>query len=239
MRGCVPEQGADVNAPAARDRVQRLRGLAGVGEPGRDGLSNELADVRRIALSMIENPRGGVGWFLHWQVVGHAPPLRVGVAAQVEADVRVPGLGAAEHDELVDAFGHVADGVDGRRAGARDDRIRFGESFAYSPPGPESQPRGVDLVVRAHAGPGDPVQTVPSPLEPATADGAPQIVIVSPGHNGLGARDEPALPSSGIGEGAGESTLPHQQIILRNCSVKPYLQYARCSQPDYLSRYVV
>jgi len=91
--GCVPEQGGDLNVPAAGDRAQRLRGLAGVGEPGGDRLQHELADVRRIAFAMIEYPCGGVGWFLGGQVVDHAPLLRADVTAQVQADFGVPGLG--------------------------------------------------------------------------------------------------------------------------------------------------
>jgi len=240
-RGYVPEQGPDVNVPAAGDWCQRLCGLAGVSEAGGDGLLHQLADVRRIALTMIENPGGDVGWFLHWQIVGHTPPLRVGVTAQMEADTWIPGLGAAKHDELMEAFGYIADAIDGRRAGARHDRIRFGEPFACIPARLEPQPCGVDFVVRADAGLGDPVETVTGPLEPAAADGAPQVVIVGPGRDGLGTRDESTLASGDVREGADETTLPHKSIILRNWSDKPFLQCVSdetAAKPDHLSRCV-
>jgi hypothetical protein len=93
-----------VNVPAACDRPQRLLGLAEVGESGRDGLVYELANVPRVSLAVIEDPCRSVGRFLDRQVVGHPPSYRANVAAQVQPDVRVPGLSAPEHDELVDTL---------------------------------------------------------------------------------------------------------------------------------------
>jgi hypothetical protein len=201
---CRPEQRVHLNIPAARDRSQSSLGLAVIGEPGRDGLLHELADVPWVSLAVIENPSCGLGRFLHRQVVGHPPLHRADIAAQVQPDTRVPGLGAPEHDELVDARRHVPDAVDCRGAGTGNDRVRLAEPLPCIPVRRQPQPRRVDVVVPAHPGPRDPVKAVPGPLQPAAAYGPPQIVVVGPGRDRLRARDEPALPRRRIGDNSGE-----------------------------------
>lgn len=193
-----------MNIPAACDRRERSLGLVGVDQSGRDGFPHELAHMPRVALAVIEDPRRGVGRFLDRQVAGHPPRHRADVTAQVQPDIRVPGLGAPEHDELIPAFGHIPDAVHGRRAGARHDRVRLGEPIPRFPPRRKPQPRGVDLVVRAHPGPYDPVQAMPRPLEPAATDRAPQVIVIRPGRNRLRPGDEPPLPCGDVPECGGE-----------------------------------
>jgi hypothetical protein len=62
-----------VEVPLAGDRVQHLCRLPGAGESLADGLPDELADMPWVARAMIEDPCGGVGWFLHGEVIGNAP----------------------------------------------------------------------------------------------------------------------------------------------------------------------
>ncbi len=78
-----------------------LRSLARLGESHGGGLSHELADMCQITLAMVQDPRGGVGRFLNRQVVGNSPMLITDVAARVQPDIGIPGLNAAEHDELM------------------------------------------------------------------------------------------------------------------------------------------
>ena len=61
-RGSLPEQGAEVNVPAACRRTQRLCGLTAICEPGDDDLPHELADVRRVALAVERPCEDGAAW---------------------------------------------------------------------------------------------------------------------------------------------------------------------------------
>ena len=209
------EQNAEVNAPTPGHRLQDLRRLVRLSEPGGDGLSHELADMCRITLTMVEDPGGGLSWFLNRQVVGNSPMLVAEVTAQVQADIGIPGLDAAEHDELVCPLRYVANSVDRHRAGARDDRVRFGEPLARTCARREPQPRGVDVVVRAHTGTGNAVQAMPCPQEPAATHRPAQVVVIRSRRDRLGARDEPALTSGGVRNSASEFTLPHTLIMLQ------------------------
>jgi hypothetical protein len=200
----LSEQRANVYVPAPCDRLEHLLGLTRLDEPGDDSLPHELAYVRWVALAVIEDPRRSGGRFLDRQVVGHLPPYRADVAAQVQMDVRVPCLGAPEHDELVYALRNVADPVDRRGASTGDDRVRFDEPLPRIPARRQPQPCRVYLVVRAHTRPGDPVEAMPGSHQPAIAHGAPQIVVIGPSRDHLSARYEPALARGEVRECRGE-----------------------------------
>jgi len=181
----------------------------------------------RITLTMVEDPGGGLSWFLNRQVVGNSPMLVTKAAAHVQADIGIPGLDTTKHDELVCPLGYVANSVDRHCTGTRDDRVRFGEPLACTSARREPQPRGVDVVVRAHTGTGNAVQAMPGPQEPAATHRPAQVVVIGTHCYRLRASDEPALTSGGVRNSASEFTLPHNPIMLQTWFFKPCLQHLR------------
>lgn len=98
VRSRVPEKVVDVNVPAAGYRAQRLLGLAGIGEAGGDGLCHELADVRRVALAVIQNPGQRSSSLRRGTRDGalrrHLPrPIRNGAAARIQCYLLLIGFG--------------------------------------------------------------------------------------------------------------------------------------------------